>query len=95
MLTICCASCHSYPAKFNAQQWFLGLCCVSFVKPDFTCRVCGAATLCAPDPPQRAICPDCCEKADGHKYEHDGGREYFCLHCGEQPSYEWYAERSI
>lgn len=46
---------------------------------DFTCHKCGAETPIAPDPPARAVCPDCCED---HRYEYDPWRRgKFCVDC--------------
>jgi hypothetical protein len=48
---------------------------------DFACRVCGKECTVAPDPPLRAICPDCC---DDHDYLYDRyAREHYCANCGK------------
>lgn len=51
---------------------------------DFTCRVCGVECAIAPDPPERAVCPEHCED---HRYEYDPWRRgKFCVECdNEQP----------
>lgn len=55
---------------------------------DFTCRVCGKPTQVAPDPPARAICPECCE---GHEYEHCPHRRgWYCEHCDEEAPSDHY-----
>ena len=61
-----------------------------FEKIDFTCRVCGAGCDIAPDPPARAVCPNCC---DDHEYEYvRGERGHFCKHCGEGRPPDWFDE---
>lgn len=55
---------------------------------DFTCRVCGKETLVAPEPPERAICPECCED---HEYEYEPGeRGHYCKHCFKQAPDDFY-----
>ena len=57
-------------------------------KIDFSCKVCGKDCLVAPDPPERAICPECCED---HEYEYEPGeRSHFCKHCGVQAPDSFY-----
>lgn len=49
---------------------------------DFTCRVCGKLCDSAPDPPDRAVCPEHCED---HEYQHDNfRRSKFCIHCDKE-----------
>lgn len=55
---------------------------------DFTCRVCGKQCDCAPDPPDRAVCPEHCED---HDYRYDPMRRgKFCLHCDQEQPYDDY-----
>lgn len=54
---------------------------------DFTCRICGVECDTAPDPPERAICPKCCED---HDYRYDSSmREHRCIHCDEPRPWDW------
>lgn len=49
---------------------------------DFTCQKCGKDALIAPDPPARAICPDCCED---HEFRYDPWlRGNFCVYCDKE-----------
>lgn len=57
---------------------------------DFACRVCGTECDSAPNPPDRAICPKCCEDHDYKYVREECG--YFCDHCGEQRPYDWDSE---
>lgn len=57
---------------------------------DFHCRVCGAETDIAPDLPDHAICPKCCED---HEYEYiPGERRHVCKHCGQDRPPDWFDE---
>jgi len=57
---------------------------------DFTCKVCGKECDCAPDPPDRAVCPEHCED---HDYEYDRMRRgKFCKHCDEPVPEDYYDE---
>jgi hypothetical protein len=54
---------------------------------DYACRVCGANTDIAPDPPAKPICPKCCED---HDYEYQRElRGHYCNHCGEEAPRDW------
>lgn len=54
---------------------------------DFSCRVCGIQCAIAPDPPERAVCPEHCED---HDYVHDPSRAAkFCQHCDQEESEDW------
>lgn len=55
---------------------------------DFSCRVCGIQCDSAPDPPARAVCPNCCEDHD-YRYEREL-RGHYCFHCGAQAPEDWY-----
>lgn len=55
---------------------------------DFSCRVCGAQCDIAPDPPARAVCPNCCEDHD-YRYEREL-RGHYCFHCGQEAPEDWY-----
>jgi hypothetical protein len=53
---------------------------------DFTCKVCGVQCAVAPNPPDRAICPEHC--AD-HDYEYVAGEcIWACKHCFEERPYD-------
>lgn len=55
--------------------------------PDFRCHVCGKECDIAPQPPERAICEECCED---HEYEYDRGERWkFCAHCGKPIPEDW------
>lgn len=55
---------------------------------DFTCQKCGKECVIAPDPPERAICQDCCED---HEYEYDKWRRgWFCTKCDNEQEPDWY-----
>jgi NMD protein affecting ribosome stability and mRNA decay len=55
---------------------------------DFSCQKCGKPTDIAPDPPERAVCEDCCED---HEYIYSrGDRTHYCSHCGQNPPPDWY-----
>jgi hypothetical protein len=55
---------------------------------DFHCHKCGKETASAPDPPEKAVCEDCCEDHD-YRYV-QGERRHACIHCDKDaPSY-WY-----
>ncbi len=57
---------------------------------DFTCRVCGCQCAIAPDPPERAVCPDHCED---HDYVYDPRRRSrFCSICDAEVPADWYDE---
>lgn len=55
---------------------------------DFSCRVCGVQCDGAPDPPARAVCPECCEDHD-YRYERDL-RGRYCHHCGQEAPQDWF-----
>lgn len=53
---------------------------------DFKCGKCGKECPIAPDPPEKAICEDCCTE---HDYKYDKWRRgKFCIHCDKQKEYE-------
>lgn len=55
---------------------------------DFSCRVCGIQCDIAPEPPERAVCPQHCPD---HEYEHDPSRrDWFCKTCDQQAPYDFY-----
>jgi hypothetical protein len=57
---------------------------------EFSCRVCGVACAIAPNPPDRAVCPEHCED---HNYVHDSSRQsHFCEHCDAAVPFDWYDE---
>lgn len=47
---------------------------------DYSCQKCGAECSSAPDPPERAICPNCCE--DHVYYYEPMERRHICTYCG-------------
>lgn len=52
---------------------------------DFRCRVCGIECDVAPDPPERAVCPEHCPD---HKFQYDRGeRRTYCVICGKYQEY--------
>lgn len=51
------------------------------------CSKCQADDVIYYDAPETAVCPACCED---HDYEHDGWRNYYCTHCGQEPPDDWY-----
>jgi hypothetical protein len=53
---------------------------------DFRCHVCGVECPVAPDPPDKAVCEECCEDHDYH-YERCE-RAKVCIHCGKIKEYE-------
>jgi hypothetical protein len=54
---------------------------------DFSCRVCGVQCDTAPDPPDRAVCPEHCED---HEYEYvRSERGHFCKHCNQPRPEDW------
>jgi hypothetical protein len=54
---------------------------------DFSCRVCGKECDTAPDPPERAICENCCED---HDYVYVcGERRFSCIHCDKPRPDDW------
>lgn len=55
---------------------------------DFSCCVCSVQCDSAPDPPARAVCPNCCEDHD-YRYEREL-RGTYCFHCGQQAPEDWY-----
>jgi hypothetical protein len=57
---------------------------------DFTCRVCGLTCDIAPDPPERAVCPEHCEDHD-YRYEREL-RGHYCFHCGEEAPPDLYED---
>ena len=57
---------------------------------DFSCRVCGVQCDSAPDPPARAVCPDCCEDHD-YRYEREL-RGHYCLSCGQEAPRDYFLE---
>jgi hypothetical protein len=59
---------------------------------DFSCGICGKECPVAPDPPEQAICAECCDKSeDGHDYEYDPWRRgRFCLKCDAEKEYDPY-----
>jgi hypothetical protein len=55
--------------------------------PDFHCHVCGKETDLAPDPPEKAVCPEHCED---HNYVYiRGERRHACEHCGQERPQDW------
>lgn len=55
---------------------------------DFSCHICGVQCDVAPDPPERAVCPEHCED---HEYIYSRGeRIHYCIHCGQNPQPDWY-----
>lgn len=55
---------------------------------DFSCRVCGVQCDIAPDPPDRAVCPEHCED---HDYIYiQGEQTHVCKHCGASPPIDYY-----
>lgn len=53
----------------------------------FACRVCGKECDVAPDPPDRAVCPEHCED---HEYRYEKGeRRDSCTHCGQDRPEDW------
>jgi len=57
---------------------------------DFTCYICGAECIVAPDPPTRAVCPEHCPD---HLYEYiPGERRRMCENCGQEPPLDYYVE---
>jgi hypothetical protein len=54
---------------------------------DFSCRVCGKPCDIAPDPPERAVCPECCEDHEYRYVREDRG--HFCKHCGQGRPHDW------
>ena len=55
---------------------------------DFSCRVCGKQCDTAPQPPDRAVCPEHCED---HEYEYDSmDRRSYCKHCGQERPEDWF-----
>jgi hypothetical protein len=59
-------------------------------KIDFSCRVCGVECDGAPDPPARAVCPNCCEDHD-YRYEREL-RGHYCIHCGQEAPDDYFLE---
>jgi hypothetical protein len=59
-------------------------------KIDFSCRVCGVECDSAPDPPARAVCPNCCEDHD-YRYEREL-RGHYCIHCGQEAPHDYFLE---
>jgi hypothetical protein len=54
---------------------------------DFTCRVCGVECDVAPNPPERAVCPDHCSD---HNYEYDKWeRQHLCTLCNKIRPEDW------
>lgn len=53
----------------------------------FVCHLCGVDTNTAPDPPDLAVCEDCCEDHD-YRYEREE-RGHFCTHCCRRRPDEW------
>lgn len=62
------------------------------LKIDFSCRVCGKDCDVAPDYPDRAICPECCDTSEeGHDYVYvRGERAHLCYYCGQERPNDWY-----
>ncbi len=59
----------------------------SQVSIDFSCRVCGVQCDIAPNPPDRAVCPDHCED---HDYQYDPDvHEKRCIHCDKSEPEDW------
>lgn len=58
------------------------------MEPNDKCHNCGVLCDIYPDPPDKAVCPECCED---HEYEYDKWRRgKFCGHCdAEQPPRDW------
>lgn len=55
---------------------------------DFSCRVCGVQCAIAPNPPDRAVCPDHCPD---HDYKHDPWRRgKFCTICDVEIPEDYY-----
>jgi hypothetical protein len=63
---------------------------------EFVCYVCGneSEVVCAPDPPEHAICPDCCgARIDGHEYKYDRYEQtHVCDRCGQFAPLDWIAD---
>jgi hypothetical protein len=57
---------------------------------DFSCRVCGIPCVIAPDPPERAVCPEHCED---HNYIYSReDRGTFCEYCWQEAPHDYYVE---
>ena len=55
---------------------------------DFSCHVCGKQCDIAPNPPEKAVCDECC--AD-HEYEYDRDEFWHCCKtCGKRVDVDWY-----
>src|ERR1041385_316601 len=53
---------------------------------DFSCRVCGIQCAIAPDPPERAVCPEHCED---HNYVYSReDRGTFCEYCWQEAPHD-------
>ena len=57
-------------------------------KIDFTCRVCGKLCDVAPNPPDRAVCPEHCDDHDYIYYREE--RTHYCKNCGQEPPADWW-----
>ena len=62
---------------------------------DFSCQKCGKQCDVAPDPPERAVCEECCESIfEEHDFRYENSeRAYYCQHCGKPAPYEWVVGR--
>jgi hypothetical protein len=57
---------------------------------DFSCRVCGIECVIAPDPPDRAVCPEHCEDHDYEYVREDRGT--FCKYCYQEAPLEYWED---
>jgi hypothetical protein len=75
-----CVVCCCFPNTDNNRS-------NSYKDVRFVCRVCGAPTDVAPDPPALAICPGCCED---HDYCYDASYGFHvCRHCNAPRPVDW------
>lgn len=51
-----------------------------YIRPDFSCRMCGKECDLAPEPPDRAVCEKCCEDHDYIYIDREIG--HACRYCG-------------
>ena len=57
---------------------------------DFSCRVCDVQCAIAPDPPERAVCPEHCED---HNYVYSReDRGTFCEYCWQEAPHDYWVE---
>jgi hypothetical protein len=54
---------------------------------DFSCWVCGTECASAPDPPERAVCPEHCPDHD-YRYSREE-RTHYCYVCGQLQPEDW------